>query len=81
MNDSKTYYTIEIKYTSIVYSTWVPYSGEYTGVSDWWNDTPIRFSSEAEALNRIRSSDTFKDGCWRIVKTTIQEEVVIENNA
>jgi hypothetical protein len=79
MND-RVYYTVEVPYTvaatPIDKEYWVLFAGENTGISDWWNDLPRRYSSYDEAIKAIESSDNFRDRKWRIVKTTVYNEVV-----
>ena len=80
MDEIQTYYTIEILVTNrlgIHGSSWVEYLGEGVG-RDWWNYSPVRFSSEEEAINAINKSEDYKDCDWRITKTTIIHEVKIE---
>ena len=78
--NNKVYYTVEIPCavaaTPINKEYWVPFAGENTGISDWWNDPPRRYSSYDDAIKAIESSDNFKNCKWRIVKTTITNEVV-----
>lgn len=76
---TKVYYEIEIEYATIQIVTWIPYTGELTGINDWWNAAPMRFSSYEDALKAIHASETFRDGHWRIVKTTTTTEVIKEN--
>ena len=75
MDEVQTYYTIEI--LSIPCQSWIEYRGEGVGY-DWWNSSPVRFSSEEEAVNAINKSEDYKDCDWRITKTTIMHEVKIE---
>lgn len=83
MND-RVYYTVEISYTAVNIPNnkkyWVPFAGENTGINDWWNAEPHRYSSKDEAIKAIEFSDNFKDSKWRIVKTTISDEVVCTHN-
>ena len=79
-NEVQTYYTIEILITDnlgIPGPSYVEYRGEGVGY-DWWNYSPVRFSSEDEAVNAINKSENYKDCDWRITKTTIIHEVKIE---
>jgi len=66
------YYTIET-----LHSDWVVYRGEHVGY-DWWNHSPIRFSSEEDAIKAISESEDYKDCSWRIVRTTIERSIVHE---
>lgn len=79
MIDSITYYKIEVEYFTFQFKTWIPYSGELTGINDWWTSSPIRFSSYEDALKTINASESFRDCKWRISKFTILHEVVKEN--
>ena len=81
--NSSTYYMILVRYTSLSLTTWVPYIGETTGMFDWWNGMPKRFTTlEAaeKAAAGVEADSFFKDRCneWRIVKVTTTEEVVKE---
>ena len=80
MDEIQTYYTIEILITNrfgIHCSSWVEYRGEGVGY-DWWNYSPVRSSSEEDAVNAINKSEDYKDCDCRIIKTTIIHEVKIE---
>lgn len=81
--NSNTYYMILVRYTSLSLTTWVPYIGETTGMFDWWNGKPKRFTTleDAEkAVSGVEADSFFRDRCneWRIVKVTTTEEVVKE---
>lgn len=77
MNETQTYYTVEVPYNSINSTSWIEYRGENIGY-DWWNSSPIRFLSEEEAMKAINESNDYKNCDWRVVKTTIIHEVKIE---
>ena len=82
--NSSTYYMILVRYTSLSLTTWVPYIGETTGMFDWWNGMPKRFTTlEAaeKAAAGVGSDSFFRDRCneWRILKVTTTEEVVKES--
>ena len=77
MNETQTYYTVEVPYNSINSTSWIEYRGENIGY-DWWNSSPIRFLSEEEAMKAINESNDYKNCDWRVVKTTVIHEVKIE---
>lgn len=82
--NSNTYYMILVRYTSLSLTTWVPYIGETTGMLDWWNGTPKRFTALEDAektASGVEADSFFKDRAneWRIVKVTTTEEVVKEH--
>lgn len=58
-------------------SSLVEYRGEGIGY-DWWNYSPIRFTSEDEAVYTINRSEDYRNYDWMITKTTIIHEVKIE---
>jgi len=82
--NSNTYYVILVRYTSLSLTTWVPYIGETTGMFDWLNGMPKRFTT-LEAAERVASEveadSLFRERCneWRIIKVTTTEEVVKEH--
>jgi len=71
------YYTVEVPFNAINSSTWTEYRGEHIGY-DWWNISPMRFNSEADAIKAINESDDYKNCNWRIVRTTVISEVTHE---
>lgn len=73
------FYVVEIPYESLNFSTWIPYSGEMTGINDWWNSSPYRYSSVGDAIAAIKADTKFSNGHWRIVKNVTITEVVKEN--
>lgn len=77
MLEAKTFYTIELPFSSINGSTWIEYRGEYM-YDDWWNSSPVRFESEDAAIKAINESENYRDCSWRIVRTTVTHEVVHE---
>lgn len=71
-----THYVVMVKGSFTLVSFWVPYIGEHTGIDDWWNYPPKRFTNKTSARNAIMADDLFKDSTWQIVKVTHSEEVV-----
>ena len=70
----KVYYTVELPFNSLKYNGWIEYRGEDIGY-DWWNCSPIRFSSAEEAILCIKASKDYSHSKWRIIKNTITREV------
>lgn len=75
------FYIVEIPYESLNFSTWIPYSGEMTGMYDWLNSSPYKYSSAEEAFTAINADTKFCNCHWRIVKHVTITEVVKENIA
>lgn len=73
------FYIVEIPYESLNFSTWIPYSGKMTGVYDWWNSSPCKYSSADDAFAAINADTKFCSCHWRIVKYVTITEVVEEN--
>lgn len=82
--NSSIYYMILVRYTFLSLTTWVPYIGETTGMFDWWDGTPKRFTTLEDAektASGVEADSFFKDRAneWRIVKVTTTEEFVKEH--
>ena len=75
-----TFFIIEVKGTTINGEFWAPYGGSCWWEWDWWNTPPKKFESEESAMNAIKSDGNFTECQWRIVKTTVTEEIVKEKS-
>ena len=73
-----TFFTIDLKCIAINGEFWIPYGGSNWWQYDWWNIPPAKFESEESAMDAIKSDSNFKECRWRIVKTTVTEEIVKE---
>lgn len=78
--DADTYYKIEVTCDTVSFNTWIGYTGELTGIGEFFGCPPIKFSSKEDAMTKIKSDAYFKDGHWRIVKVTTIEEIVGESH-
>ena len=81
--ETKSYYMVELPYSAMFKthsSVWIKYRGEDIGY-DWWNYMPVQFESKDEAVKAISESKIYKDCDWRVVKTTIMNEVVDFKNS
>jgi len=70
------FYTVEIPYESLNFNTWVPYTGEMTGINDWWNSSPCKYNSVDDAFAAINADTKFYNCHWRIVKHITITEIV-----
>ncbi len=81
MANKEVYYTVEIPYDSINGLTWIEYREYISQMGpDWWNTSPIKFFSEDEAVEAIKTSESFSDCKWRVIKTVITKNIVRESN-